>query len=389
MLRVLPAVCALALVMMVPSASAQFTGSGTGGANPPEADPPADEKTEIVDGLNRMGDRIFYVQTPKDTDDMVLLVWCHPASGDAQPEFKWLKASRVGKHGILLLCPQAAGRGWSEQADSRFVKQTIDAVVTQFEIDPEKIILGGHSSGGHFSYRFGLANPQAFHMVVPAAGALTQRPRPATCDAPLFHLYHSTNDQVVPFKHATESAKTLTGTGYVVALTRDNQQHNVGPKTVNIATDAAAYLRGRGKAPKLDPQIDALLGGDATAAALMTATIRHARLGTIEDDKPATVINLKTSHKLIRRLTDPATYDFEAKAPEAVRPWATLTFEAGDTTVTLSVAASARQIEVMRGGESVGKVHVAAEHRRAVYDLVRCALKGEPVATAPEASTSP
>ena len=44
------------------------------------------------------------------------------------------------------------------------------------------------------------------------------------------HVYHSTNDQVFPYDGAKETVKKLTKAGYIVTMTTDNQQHNIGTK---------------------------------------------------------------------------------------------------------------------------------------------------------------
>jgi len=359
-------------------AAAQFTAGGSSGVGGDGADAPADG---FVDGLNRLaGGRVAYVRTADDLENAVLLVWCHPSGGDAQPEFKWLTQHRLHKQGIVVLCPQSAGRGWSVKADGTFVGQAIAAAVKQYKIDPARIILGGHSSGGHFVYRYGLANPEAFHMVIPAAGALVDKPAPASCDAPIWHPYHSRNDKVVPYKRATDSLAALDAAGYVTQITTDNQRHSVATKTVNIAIAAAKYLRGEGLKPiSASAEVGQLLGGDAGWAMFSNAETATAARGEGEPDP----LDLKTRHKLLIVLSDPAVYDLDAGEPDAIEPDVTLTFSEGEHEYRLVFAAGAQAIETISAKDrSYGRARLTADGARRVTALLRCALRtaGRPAA---------
>ena len=91
-----------------------------------------------------------------------LLVWCHPGSGQPKPQFDWWRSSKLFRQDTILLCPQAQGRGWNIRHDAPYVDQLIKKVVTDYQIDPSRIILGGHSSGGFFSYQYGLKRQGSF-----------------------------------------------------------------------------------------------------------------------------------------------------------------------------------------------------------------------------------
>jgi poly(3-hydroxybutyrate) depolymerase len=190
-----------------------------------------------VSGKHEFQGRPYFIQFPKKQDKPALLVWCHPGDGNPEPEFKWWNQTQVLQESTILLCPKAQGNGWSPQADDAHVLALIRKIKNEHGVDPEKVALGGHSAGGHYTYLLGLQHIKEFRAFFPTAGAL---PYPkvdkAPANAPGFFLYHSRNDQVVPFKHAERARELLINAGYAVALTEDNAKHNIGPKLAELVS---------------------------------------------------------------------------------------------------------------------------------------------------------
>ncbi len=100
--------------------------------------------------VEKSGERLYYVHAPEGLAEDAkpgLLVWPHPASGNAQPEFDWWVQMGGPASKFILLCPQARERSWKPN-DRRFVEDSIDEVIERFDVDRERVFLGGHSSGG-------------------------------------------------------------------------------------------------------------------------------------------------------------------------------------------------------------------------------------------------
>lgn len=177
------------------------------------------------------------VDLPADQQP-ALLVWCHPGSGDPADEFAYLQQSPLfdGRDDrTVLLAPQAASRGWSVERDGPALERLIAHVITEHNIDPSQVVLGGHSSGGFFTYDWGLQHQSTFAaLVVAAAYATRDIPRPDRRAAPPIQIYHSRNDQVIAWDRMQHTKQQLERRRYQVSLTEDDQQHNIGPKLLAL-----------------------------------------------------------------------------------------------------------------------------------------------------------
>jgi pimeloyl-ACP methyl ester carboxylesterase len=206
-----------------------------------------------------------------------MLIWCHPSSGDPVPEFKSWKSLGVARQGAILVCPQAAGRGWGYGTDAAFIDKLITHLVKNLRVDPERIVIGGHSSGAIFATAYGLRHPDLFHAVIRACGATSRVPA-ARANSPMVYVFHSVNDRVFPYKqHGRGGAAGLYAAGYTVELTTDKIQHNIGMNCFNIYMDILKSYRG--EQPYAEPAegLGKLVGSDDALAALTATDGRLAR----------------------------------------------------------------------------------------------------------------
>lgn len=180
--------------------------------------------------------RVYYLHVPPNPGPAPkMLVWLHPSGGDAKPEFDWWKLDKKLTKDTILLAPQSKGRLWNDKQDGAFVTAAIREVMAAHAVDPNRVILGGHSSGGVFAYAYGLRNPGTFAALVPACGYLNERTIPkAKRNAPTIEVYHSPNDTVFPFQEVQGQIAKLKQAGYTVTLHQDKVGHGIGPKLMKL-----------------------------------------------------------------------------------------------------------------------------------------------------------
>ena len=180
--------------------------------------------------------RPYYVyRSSKAGSKPSMLVWLHPGSGDARPQFEWLKRSRLLARGRILLCPQAQGTNWHAPHDEAHLTKVITLVMKKYNVDPLRVHLGGHSSGGCFTWAYGLKHQEKFQTLIPACAAWHDSFVSSKKDvAPDVYIYHSTNDPVFPFTHAQKAKATLEKLNFTVSLLVDSKGHAIGPKFLTM-----------------------------------------------------------------------------------------------------------------------------------------------------------
>ncbi len=208
----------------------------------------------------RHGRGNYYLHVPPNLEKPSLLVWLHPAAGGAKPEYDfWRKQSAAFGDGgnSILLAPEAIEGAWSVRADEPFIKAVVRKIIGKYDVDPEKVILGGHSAGAAFTYELGLRNQDLFHALFPNAGRLAIRkpPLPAPDGSPLIYVFHSENDTVIPFSEAERTRDVLREAGYPVSFYSDNIGHNIGGPTLNLYAAIDRLIQ------KVEPRIVRLFGG--------------------------------------------------------------------------------------------------------------------------------
>lgn len=109
------------------------------------------------------------------------------------------------------------GDTWSEHAE--MVDALIESVVADHRIDPDRIVVMGHSMGGYGAYYLAHRYPRRFAAVVPIAapGVTWWTYRPV--DVP-FWVFHGEQDEVVPIAEAERMVAALKEIGAEVRFTR-------------------------------------------------------------------------------------------------------------------------------------------------------------------------
>lgn len=82
--------------------------------------------------------------------------------------------------------------------DSAYLRALIDAVKLQFNVDPTRVHVGGHSNGGFMSYRMACDHSEAIASIISLAGATHNNPALCNPDEPVQVLQiHGTSDNII------------------------------------------------------------------------------------------------------------------------------------------------------------------------------------------------
>ena len=164
----------------------------------------------------------------------------------------------------IVVCPWGRGTMGYHGPGERDVMDVLAEVRSQYSIDPERISITGLSMGGNGTWEMVVRHPGLFSAAVPVCppadmGSYIDTHHPDTLKFPYFnkilahqqvsnrarnaryiplHIYHGTDDPVVPISHSHMMVETLTGLGIDAPLTTfDNVQHNAwDPTYVNGET---------------------------------------------------------------------------------------------------------------------------------------------------------
>lgn len=177
---------ALAIVLLTAASTFALTGQVPAAA-------PAQESRDVVTkpGLHertlQVGEREreFLVKIPRgyvrDVDEPVpMVVMLHGRGSDGEQAasryYGWSQLADV--EGFIAVFPTAIGRPTSWKAafrgrateDTAFLSQLIETLVDDYAIDPTRVFMTGHSSGGFMSYSFAALHPEEVAAIAPVAG---------------------------------------------------------------------------------------------------------------------------------------------------------------------------------------------------------------------------
>lgn len=115
--------------------------------------------------------------------------------------------------------PGPFGDLWTEHAE--LVLATLDRVIAQHRIDPNRIYLLGHSMGGYGSWYLAHRAPERFAAIAPISGlgATWWTYRIAEAGIPVW-VFHGEQDEVVPISEAERMVTALEEAGGEVRFTR-------------------------------------------------------------------------------------------------------------------------------------------------------------------------
>lgn len=172
---------------------------------------------------NQLTEFNYLLYTPSATEEnMPLIVYLHGGSGkgsdislltstDGFPQY--LKDGILGEVPAYVLIPQMPSDiiKWADISDS--VYELITSVKKQYDIDPNRISLTGHSMGGTGTWELALLYPDMFSCIAPLSGSIqTTKTNLTTLSKLPIWAFIGTNDTIVTpdssEKFITELKKT-------------------------------------------------------------------------------------------------------------------------------------------------------------------------------------
>jgi len=142
-----------------------------------------------------------------------LIVCLHGAGfvGDSYLD-RW--KSRLGDNAILV-CPTIGNGAWWSPQGEALVMSTINAIGSQYHIDPDKIFLTGMSNGGIGVHLIGMFHANRFAAVSPMASGIPEEVFPFLKNFSFSGIYiiHGKHDEVMPVTLSRDISQYLKKTG--------------------------------------------------------------------------------------------------------------------------------------------------------------------------------
>lgn len=213
---------------------------------------------------------------------LVLLLHGYTVSGNVQEAY-WQIEPHAEARGFLYVHPDGTqdtqgNQFWnatdaccnftgSDVDDSAYLRSIIDQVKTQYNVDPKRVFVMGHSNGGFMSYRMACDHADAIAAVASLAGATFNDPTLCQPSEPISTLQiHGTADDTILYDGGMNGPFVYPG---AVATVEAWATYNGCALTTELG-------------PNLD--LDSVLAGDETTVTLYNSGCEapgHAELWTV------------------------------------------------------------------------------------------------------------
>lgn len=182
----------------------------------PEDGPARGRITETLAAHNRE----YWAYIPEDynpAQPQGLVVWLHPAGDTMEADVYKQWKTLCDRRGLILLGPKAEQvAGWTAN-DAEFVTDLIAHAREKYTIDPHRIVMHGHTSGGPLAWLFSMKNRDLVRGCSISASPL---PFPPPENDPAqrlqFHLLSGSKDPT--HERMVQSAEVLRQRGFPVSL---------------------------------------------------------------------------------------------------------------------------------------------------------------------------
>ena len=164
----------------------------------------------VIKEFLNAGEREFnyIISHPENTRDLPLMIYLHGA-GERGKNIDHLYRHAVPmliKEGreieAVVLCPQCPAKYvWNNVVVE--LKALIDAVVEEYQIKPDRIVITGSSMGGFGTWEMGLTYRNFFAAIAPVAGGGAAWRCRSLKTTPVI-AYHGKNDQVVTLDNSIQ-----------------------------------------------------------------------------------------------------------------------------------------------------------------------------------------
>lgn len=186
-------------------------------------DPPEEEERPPPERTVFGGDRPVTLQVPEDYDHrrptpLIVLLHGYSASGLLQTVYLGLDQLAEWEN-VLLVAPdgtldQAGNRFWnateaccgfgSSVDDVAYLRELVEDIAAEYNVDRGRVYLVGHSNGGFMSYRLACEHADLFAAVVSIAGATFSDSGRCTPSSPVSVLQiHGDRDDTIEYEGGT------------------------------------------------------------------------------------------------------------------------------------------------------------------------------------------
>ena len=114
----------------------------------------------------------------------------------------------------IMIAPDVPGRAWTEPSAEQAVMALVTAMIDEFAVDRQRILVVGFSLGGAGTWYLSSRHPDRFTAAIVMAGR-SEEPLAGLARIPTY-VIHSRNDEVVPFGQAEERVRSLERMGRLV-----------------------------------------------------------------------------------------------------------------------------------------------------------------------------
>lgn len=130
-------------------------------------------RESIISGGQKRWYYLFVPEGLNKSPGAPLIITLHGSGRDGQILVeKWKELA--GKEGVIVAGPDALNRsGWSVPQDGpNFLRDVVEALKTNYPINPRRVYLFGHSAGGSFGLTISMFESQYFAATAASAGAI-------------------------------------------------------------------------------------------------------------------------------------------------------------------------------------------------------------------------
>jgi predicted peptidase len=144
----------------------------------------------------------------------------------------------------IMVAPDAMAGTWSSPEGETNVLEVLNAVQSNYKIDPRRTLVTGYSMGGAGTWYLAARNQKRFAAALPMAGRPPAEAMNAAWEIPIYAI-HSRQDEVVPFGPTETAINQLRAKGASVELAAvDGITHFETVRFVGPLRAAVPWIRG-------------------------------------------------------------------------------------------------------------------------------------------------
>ena len=229
----------LTLAMVLSAISAVAIAQSRGG-------PIVHSGTIEISDQGRMGYTIAVPRDGASEGPRPLVLALHPGGGmRGGPFMLQIVEPALRDWNAVMVAPDAPDRSWSSEMAEQGVLLLLDEVVTNHDIDPNRILVTGFSMGGFGTWFFATHHPHLFTGAIPMAAAPRDDPLDGLGAMPIY-LIHSRDDTVIPIDPTRAAAEALVQRDHPVRFTElDGIGHFQMGGYIQALRNAGAWMQGQ------------------------------------------------------------------------------------------------------------------------------------------------